>query len=203
MVAGRRGHDDEAAGQYQRALDISERIGDQVGMASIYHQLGMLAQRRGDYDEAARQYQRALDIFERLGDQAGMARCYGQLGVLAQDRGDDDEAARQYQRALDIFERLGDQASMAASYSQLGILEKERSGSITAAVAWHARALEIRLRLGVPQAVIDLRHLAAHRRELGAGPFTSLLTQAAASTDLADTITSMLDQLDKTDGRTA
>ena len=73
----------EAARQYQRALDIFERLGDQAGMAKTYHQLGMLAQNRGDYDEAARQYQRALDIFERIGDQADMAASYHQLGSLA------------------------------------------------------------------------------------------------------------------------
>ena len=163
----------------------------------------MLAQARGDYDEAARQYQRALDINERLGDQAGMATSYHQLGILAQDRGDYDEAARQYQRSLDISERLGDQAGMATSYSQLGNLEKDRGGPAAAAITWHVKALAIRLRLGVPQAVIDLRRLAAYRRELGAEPFTSLLAQAAGDTDLAETITSLLDQLDKTDDTTA
>ena len=65
------------------------------------------------------------------------------------------------------------------------------------------KALAIRLRLGVPQAVNNLRRLAAYRRELGAEPFTSLLTQAADSADLAETITSLLDQADKTDGEEA
>jgi tetratricopeptide (TPR) repeat protein len=148
------------------------------------------------------QYQRALDIFERLGNQAGMAASYHNLGRLAQDRGDYDEAARQYQRALDINERLGNQAGMATSYSQLGILEMEHGGSIAAAVTWHVRALAIRLPLGVPQAGIDLRRLAAHRRLLGAEPFTRLLTQAASSTGLADAITSLLDQVDNSDVNT-
>ena len=130
-----------------------------------------------------------------------MASSYGQLGVLAQDRGDYDKAARQYQRALDIFERLGDQAGTATASSQLGTLVKERGGSPAAAVAWHIRALVIRLQLGVPQAGIDLRHLAAYRHELGAERFTSLLTQAAGDTDLAEMITSLLDQVDKTDGQ--
>ena len=202
-LAYRRGDYDEAARQYQRALDIFERLGDQASMARSYHGLGILAQNRGDYDEAARQYQRALDIFERLGDQASMASSYHQLGILAQNRGDYDEAARQYQRALDIFERIGDQAGMASSYSQLGILEKERGGSITEAIKWHIKALVIRLGLGVPQARNNLRYLATHRRELGAEPFTSLMTQAAGDTDLAEAVTSLLDELDKTDDSTA
>jgi tetratricopeptide (TPR) repeat protein len=126
-----------------------------------------------------------------------------QLGILAQDRGDYDEAARQYQRALDISERLGNQASIATSFSQLGDLEVERGGSLAAAVTWHVRALVIRLRLGVPQARNNLRRLAAYRRELGTEPFTGLLTQAADGTDLAETITSLLGQLGKTDDSTA
>ena len=42
------------------------------------------------------------------------------------------------------------------------------------------KALAIRLRLGVPQAVNNLRRLAAYRRELGAERFTSLLSQATS-----------------------
>jgi len=75
-LAEARGDYDEAARQYQRALNIRERLGDQAKIAISYSQLGVLAQLRGDYDEAARQYQRALDIYERLGDQARMAATY-------------------------------------------------------------------------------------------------------------------------------
>ena len=153
--------------------------------------------------EAARQYQRALDINERLGDQAGMASSYHQLGILAQDRGDYDEAARQYQRSLDINERLGNQAGMATSYSQLGNLGADRGGPAAAVIAWHVKALAIRLQLGVPQAVNNLRRLAACRRELGAEPFTGLLAQAAGDTELAETITSLLDQVDAAGDGTA
>jgi hypothetical protein len=74
---------------------------------------------------------------------------------------------------------------------------------MTAAFTWHARALVIRLSLGVPDAVIDLRRLAAYRSELDAEPFISLLTQAVGDTDLAEAITSVLDQVDKTHDSTA
>ena len=67
---------DEAARQYPRSLDVHERIGNQVGVARGYHQLGTLAQDRGDYDEAARQYQRSLDVHERIGNPPGRRRSY-------------------------------------------------------------------------------------------------------------------------------
>ena len=200
MLAQDRGDYDEAARQYQRSLDIFERLGNKADIARGYHQLGMLAHNRGNYDEAARQYQRSLDIKERLGNQAGLASTYGQLGILAQDRGDYDEAARQYQRSLDIFERLGDQAGIATSCSQLGTLEADRGGSSGLAIGWHVKALTIRLRLGVPQAGIDLRLLAAHRGELGPERFSGLLSQAAGDASAAQTIMSLLDQLDAAGG---
>jgi hypothetical protein len=42
-----RGDYDEAARQHQRALDISERLGDPAGMATTYSQVGVLARDRG------------------------------------------------------------------------------------------------------------------------------------------------------------
>jgi tetratricopeptide (TPR) repeat protein len=159
----------------------------------------MLAQDRGDYDEASRQYQRALDINQRIGNQADTARAYHQLGMLAHLRGDYDEAARQYQRALDIKERLGDQGGLAITYSQLGILKTDRGESTAIAIAWHVKALMIRLHLGVPQARIDLDRLSASRRELGVGPFTSLLAEAGGDPELVETVTSWLDQWDNAD----
>jgi hypothetical protein len=125
-----------------------------------------------------------------------MAVSYHQLGTIAQDRGDYDEATRPYQRSLDISERLGDQADIATTCSQLGILEAERGGPEAVAIAWHVKALAIRLRLGVPQAVIDLRRLAVHRSGLGPERFTGLLSQATSDSELAEAITSLVDQLD-------
>ena len=201
MVAQLRGDYAEAARQYQRSLDISERRGDQVGMAAGYHQLGRLAQARGYYAEAARQYQRALDIKERRGDQAGMATGYHYLGRLAQERGDYAEAARQCQRCLDISERLSDQAGMATCYSQIGSLVAERGGPVAEIVAWHIRALAIRLRMGVPQAVNDLRQLLPYRRELGAEYFAALLAQITDDVELVEAIPGLLDQVDAAEGR--
>jgi tetratricopeptide (TPR) repeat protein len=163
----------------------------------------MLAQDRGDYDEAARQYQRSLDIRERLGDQAGMGTDYHQLGMLAHVRRDYDEATRQYLRSLEIDDRLGNQMGMAISFSQLGILETDRGGSTATAIAWHVKALVIRLQLGVPQAQIDLTRLSELRRELGVGPFTSLLAEAVGDTELQETVISWLDEWDSNDDNPA
>ena len=65
ILAQRRGDYGTAESLYRRSLEIFERIGDQAGMATSYHQLGMLAQLRGDYDAAEPLYRRSLEISER------------------------------------------------------------------------------------------------------------------------------------------
>ena len=113
LIAKVRGDLGEAETQYRRSLDISERLGDQAGMAFAHGNLANLAHIRGDLTEADTQYRRSLDIDERLGNQAGMAAGYGNLAILASGRGDLIEAETQYRRSLDIDERLGNQAGMA------------------------------------------------------------------------------------------
>ena len=146
ILAHERGDYGEAARQYQLALGISERLGDQASMADNYYQLGWLAQDRGDYGEAARQYQLALGIFERLGDQRSMAGSYHQLGWLAHLQGNYDEAAPMYQRAFDTFEQLGNQEGMAAGYHNLGWLAQDR-GDYDEATRQYQRSLDIEERL--------------------------------------------------------
>jgi tetratricopeptide (TPR) repeat protein len=194
---------DEASRHCQRALEIFERIGDQASTAILHHSLSVLAQRQQNYSESAQQCQRALEIFERIGDQANTAGAYNSLGALAHLQGDYNEAARQYQRALEIFERIDGQAAMAASYYNLGLLERIRGGSLTAATRWHLKALGIRLRLRDPATGNDMQALVDCRRELGVGPFNSLLVQAVGTTRLATAITSMLDELDSDGGNTS
>ena len=122
--------------------------------------------------------------------------------MLAQDRGDYQEAARQYQRSLDISERLGDQVGMATCCSQFGSLVAERGGPVADIVAWHIRALAIRLRIGVPQAVNNLRQLLPYRRELGTESFAALLAQITDDVELVEAIPGLLDQLDAAEGHT-
>ena len=147
ILAFRRGDLTSAERSYRQALTINERLGNQAGMATSYHQLGNLAQDRGDYPAAETLYQQALTINERLGDQAGTASGYGELGTLAYLRGDYPAAETLYRQSLTIYERLGDQAGMATCYHQLGNLAYDR-GDYPAAETLYRQSLAIKERLG-------------------------------------------------------
>ena len=87
--------------------------------------------------------------------------------------------------------------------SQLGNLASERGRPGADIVAWNVSALAIRLRMGVPQAVNNLRRISPYRRELGAEAFAALLAEITDDTELLAAIPGLLDQFDAADGETA
>jgi hypothetical protein len=89
------------------------------------------------------------------------------------------------------------------SYSQFGTLENDRGGSTATTVAWHVKAVVIRISLGVPEARIDLSRLSDLRHELGAGLFTSVLAETVGDTELTETVISWLDQWDSAEDNPA
>jgi hypothetical protein len=88
---------------------------------------------------------------------------------------------------------------MATSFSQLGLLSGQL-GATGESIAWHARALAIRLPLQVPQVLINLRALARYREELGLERFTEAL-DAAAGPGAANEIQVLLDQVSAEESR--
>jgi tetratricopeptide (TPR) repeat protein len=67
---------------------IKEKLGDEHGASSTYHQLGIIAEERGDFEEARKWYQKSVAIWEKSGDEHGASSTYGQLGLLAEEEGD-------------------------------------------------------------------------------------------------------------------
>ncbi|MCR9245172.1 MAG: tetratricopeptide repeat protein, partial [bacterium] len=98
---------DAALAWYQKSLQIEEQLGNRAGIASSYHQLGMVSELRGDYDAALAWYQKSLQIEEQLGNRAGIALSSGQLGLLFLAQEQPREAVRWAVRSLAILAELG------------------------------------------------------------------------------------------------
>ena len=120
-LARARGDCDEAARQYQRSLDIHERLGNQAGMAAGYGQLGNLEKERdGSMTTAVTWHVKALVIKLSLGipqaaanlhTLAGYRRELGNgpfSGLLAQAVGDADLTAETIRSLIDRLESAGD-----------------------------------------------------------------------------------------------
>ena len=127
---------------YTRSLTISEDVGDRRGIASSYHQLGILAQDRGRLEEAQEWYTRSLTISEEVGDRSGIASSYHELGRVAIRRRKLEEAQDWYTRSLAISEKIGDRSAMAATYAQLSALT-EIQGNHGQALEWAVRCVAL------------------------------------------------------------
>jgi tetratricopeptide (TPR) repeat protein len=159
------------------------------------HQLGNLAYVRGQYAEAERLYRLSLDIFELASDRASIASSYHQLGILAQRKGDYSEAERQYRASLTIEEQLGNQVGMATSYASLSNLAV-LANDLELATRWHVQALEIWLRLEVPDAIRSLRALSQFREGLGPETFNRVVATTATTPDQAEAIIALIDDFE-------
>ena len=138
---------DKAQEFFEEMLTLCHQLHDQQGIASAYHNLGIIAETRGAADEALKWYRKSLALEEELGNRAGMAASYHQLGRIVEARGAYEEALEWYHRALALIAELGNRAGMAVSYHQLGNVAYRR-GAYEEALEWYHRALALNKELG-------------------------------------------------------
>ena len=112
-MAQDRGRLDEADGWYKKSLAIQEALGDQPGIASIYHQLGNVSYLGGCLDEAEGWFKKSLAIYEALGDKLSMVKTLAQLGNLKAARGNQVAALAFAIKACAPFEDFPNRHSSA------------------------------------------------------------------------------------------
>ncbi|MFF7751904.1 tetratricopeptide repeat protein, partial [Streptomyces sp. NPDC007971] len=143
------------------------------GIATSYHQLGIIAQLRGDYQQAEEHYRASLTIKEELGNRSGIASSSHQLGTIAQERGDYQQAEEHYRASLTISEELGDRSGIAETTGQLGVLRIEQQRPAEG-VPYTLQALALQLEIGSPPDG-TLYWLGRQRALLGDDAFRSIL----------------------------
>ncbi|WP_327006418.1 CHAT domain-containing protein [Dactylosporangium sp. NBC_01737] len=128
QIAALRGDHETAAQRQTRCLELAERSGDQVGVATSQQQMGVIAQLRGDPAAAEEWYRTAVrtlngaDLDHSPRAEAVLAASYQQLGALALDRGDPDDAQRWSVGALDLVNRLGEESVLSTTDDDLARL---------------------------------------------------------------------------------
>ncbi|MBO0816143.1 MAG: tetratricopeptide repeat protein, partial [Actinobacteria bacterium] len=134
------GHWDQAAAQYQTALNAARRAGDRPGQAGALDELGLLQQLTGDYAAATATLAQAVALYAELGDQRGRAYALNHLGLVHQDTGDFQAATASHQQALALARAAGDRLAEAVSITDMGQVQ-QLTGDYPAAIASHRQAL--------------------------------------------------------------
>ncbi|MFN0056839.1 MAG: serine/threonine-protein kinase PknK [Planctomycetota bacterium] len=153
-VAVYRGSTELALQHAQRALEISDQIGDRVQSAKLVGTIGNIQRRMGNYDAAVASLERSLELTEKLGDRRSLAMTLGNLGRLHTSRGEFRRALSAYQQARELFQQLGDKNGLLTASGNIGTLQLYQ-GDFEMARACFVEYLEEARRRGIQRFVGD------------------------------------------------
>jgi Tfp pilus assembly protein PilF len=133
------GQPEAAEDAYRKSLAIKVRLGDVVGQARTFNQLGLLyADVLDRLEEAAAFYRQAVDKRVELRDVAGEGRARNNLGDTLRRLHRLDEARQEIRRAIECKAQFGHALLPWTSWGILANIETD-AGNPTAAAAARTR----------------------------------------------------------------
>lgn len=97
---------DKAQANFEKALDMSIPLNNQVYYGVLYNNLGIVYKEKKNYEKAFDYYNKALQIRTELQDSAGMAQVYNNLGDCYYLTGDYQKSIECLDNALAISRRV-------------------------------------------------------------------------------------------------
>ncbi len=137
---------DDAMRNYQEALDIRKKVGNQKGIASTLGQIAQVQDTQGDFNGALASYKEAIEVDRKIGDKAGLALNLMNLGTLYHDHGKYDEALKFTGEALQLYRDTGDELNQAQCLNNIGSSHFNK-GEYQDALTYFQQAYQIRDRL--------------------------------------------------------
>lgn len=111
---------------YQKAIDLKEKMGQEDRLGSTYHQIGMLYERQRNWKKALENYQRAIDWKEKTGQRYQLGNTYHQIGIVYQVQSNCEKALENYQKAIEWDEKTGQEYQFGGTYHQIGLAYEEQ-----------------------------------------------------------------------------
>ena len=132
---------------YQRALAISQELGDTRFVATNFGRLALVAIEMADYQVAREYYEKALPMLREQGDKRGEAGNLGNLGIVCMETGDFAAAQACFEQSRTMNRELGDERGEAANLGNLGIIA-QHTGDLKAAREYFEQSQAISRELG-------------------------------------------------------
>ena len=109
----------QALAHFEQALEIYERMGDEIEVARTLNFSLHCVTYLGRYEDALAWASRAEDIFARHGDRARLARLNGNIGNLLHRQDRFDEAMERYRRAYASLIEIGEPRDVATALQNM------------------------------------------------------------------------------------
>ncbi len=173
---------EDALRNYQQALEIRRKVGDQRGIANSLLQMGQIQDAMGDSKAALASWNEAVEVDRKIGDKNGLIQNLMTLGSFYLDHGQNDEALKVTNEALQIARDSGDEAAQATLLLNVGTAHFNK-GEYQDALTYFQQSYDISNRLKVPdQAAQALHDLAQTNEKLG--QYDTALSQYVKALDI-------------------
>jgi tetratricopeptide (TPR) repeat protein/transcriptional regulator with XRE-family HTH domain len=137
----------DAITRFTTAIAAAQSVGDLLGQASAFNDLGAVLRLTDDIPAAAEAHEEALGIYRDLGDRLGEADSLNELGNVLWLSGDSTAAAQAQERALGIYREIGSAPGEANALDSLGNALRQK-GDFAAAARAQEQALGIYREIG-------------------------------------------------------
>lgn len=133
---------DSARDLANKALELSNQLSYQYGVAHSYNRIGITYQVLGIYDSALLHLMNSLEIWESKKDSFEIANVLNNIGIVYDEKGMDDQAITYYTNSLRIYEALNTPPGMAKVYNNLGIIYK-KNRQYDKVISYYLKSLKI------------------------------------------------------------
>ncbi|MGD1891864.1 MAG: tetratricopeptide repeat protein [Cyclobacteriaceae bacterium] len=116
----------EAVDHYLSALGIYEQIGDKMGEAMIYHNIGVAFYEQKNYDQALHYYQESLTLDLALGNKRRIANTYNNVAFLHEHQNRLDSALFYYQQSLILAQEIQNNYILGWVFNGLAIVYQKK-----------------------------------------------------------------------------
>ena len=142
------GKTDEAYEKFDQSYELSEKAGDQTGMAHNLNEKAIIYTAKGQYDNARETLQEGIDIYKALGMNPEVSKALNNLALTYLREKRFQEAIQQYEVLLEWDRETGNRLGEAIVLNQMGWIYASFLKDPKKAYALYADARDIFKELG-------------------------------------------------------
>lgn len=136
-------NDPEKALLYTKdALDLSQKISFEKGIAQAYTYIGVVYYNIGEYSVAMENQLKALEIAERIGEKRIIRSNYDYIASIFRSQGFPDRALEYQFKCLEVANELGEKNVIAGTYNNIALIQQE-TGMLDSALKNYLLAIKI------------------------------------------------------------
>ena len=141
-VYGEKGDINKQIEYYLNALEIYEKIDDEVNLGICLNNIGFVYGSTGEVEKSLEYYGKALDLLKKVDNKKEIANTLRNIGYVWEMQGNVSQALEKYHEVLKIQEEDGDKAGMVRTYRFIAGIYRDL-GEVKEALQHAMKSLEV------------------------------------------------------------